>query len=223
MVRVATKPTRPWRIAARVARYALLAFIILVFYSNTVVEQAARDLVYEHVHDVPHNSVGLLLGTARFRPGGGVNPFFEYRIEAAVALFEAGKIRYILASGDNRHHSYNEPAAMQSALVDRGVPEDRIVLDYAGINTYDSIQRAHHVFGQKRVTIISQRFHTARALYLAEQHRMDAVGFRARDVEGVASLRMTVREYLSRTKAVLDVHLFRRGTPEFRYRRRIPG
>ncbi len=223
MDRVATRSTRPWRIAIWVARYALLTFVVLVFYANTVVEQSARGIVYEQVAEVPYNRVGLLLGTARFQPGGGVNPFFQYRIDAAVALFEAGKIDYILASGDNLHPSYNEPAAMQDALLQRGVPEERIYLDYAGINTFDSIQRARYVFGQKNVTVISQRFHAARALYVAEQQEMDAVGYRARDVEGTASLRMTVREYLSRTKAVLDVHLLRRRVPQFPYRRTIRG
>lgn len=223
MDRLSTRPTRPWRITVRVARYALLAFIILVFYANTVVEQSAHGSVYDRLDDTPYNSVGLLLGTARFQPGGGVNPFFEYRIDAAVALFEAGKIHYILASGDNRHPSYNEPAAMLDALLQRGIPQERIVLDYAGINTFDSVQRARYVFGQRRLTVISQRFHVTRALYLAEQQGVDAVGFRARDVQGEASLRMTVREYLSRTKAVLDVHLLRRNVPRFPYRRPISG
>lgn len=192
-------------------RYGLLVFVVLVFYANTVVQQHGRSVIYDHPAEVPYNRVGLLLGTARYQPGGGVNPYFANRIDAAVELFEAGKIRYILASGDNRHASYNEPAAMREELLKRGVPGEYILLDHAGINTFDSVIRARRVYGQNRLTIISQAFHAERALYIADQLQMQAVGYRARDVNGVASLRMTVREYLSRFKAVADVHILRRG------------
>lgn len=198
------------RISLYVVRYGVLLFVVMVFYANTVVQQHGSAFVYDSPAEVPFNDVGLLLGTAKYQPGGGINPFFAYRIDAAVELFDAGKVRYILASGDNRHPSYNEPLAMRDALVNRGVPVDSIVLDYAGFNTYDSVIRAHRVFGQSRVTVISQAFHAERALYIADNNQIEAVAYRARDVEGVASLRMMVREYLSRLKAVVDIHVLRR-------------
>ncbi|TVQ38643.1 MAG: vancomycin high temperature exclusion protein [Spirochaetaceae bacterium] len=203
--------SRVLRIAGYCAHYGLLLLVVLLFYANTVVQQHGREFVYDSVNEVPYNDVGLLLGTAKYQPGGGINPFFAHRIEAAVELYEAGKVRYILASGDNRHASYNEPVAMRDALVGRGIPMESIVLDNAGFNTFDSVVRARLVFDQSRYTIISQAFHAERALYIADNHHIEAVAYRARDVEGVAAMRMMVREYLSRLKAVSDVHLFRRN------------
>ena len=204
------RAARLLRASSYVARYSLLLFIVLVFYANTVVEQHAGAFVYASLNEVPYNDVGLLLGTARYQPGGGINPYFSHRIDAAVDLFDAGKVRYILASGDNRHASYNEPAAMREELIKRGVPVEYIYLDHAGFNTYDSILRAQRVYGQSQITVISQAFHAERALYIADHFQIEAVAYRARDVNGVASLRMTVREYLSRLKVLIDIHVLRR-------------
>ena len=100
---------------------------------------------------------------------GNNNLYFDYRILAAVELYKAGKIKYILISGDNRKKDYNEPEEMKKALIQKGVPAKFIYLDYAGFRTLDSVVRAKEVFGQNQLTIISQRFHNERAIYLAEK------------------------------------------------------
>ncbi len=195
-------------------KFAVILFLLLVFYADSSIRNQTSSLVFSDLSDVPANRVGLLLGTAPYLTHGGVNPFFSHRIDAAVALFEAGKVDFILASGDNRHVSYNEPIAMRNELIRRGVPAERIVLDYAGFRTLDSIIRIREVFGQERFVVISQRFHLERALYIAENAGMQAVGFRARDVEGPAMMRVQVREYLARVMALADVHIFR-SSPRF--------
>ena len=196
------------------AKFAVIVFLLLVFYADSSIRNRTSSLIFSDAGAVPANRVGLLLGTAPYLTHGGVNPFFSHRIEAAVALFEAGKVDFILASGDNRHVSYNEPIAMRNELIRRGVPAERIVLDYAGFRTLDSIIRIREVFGQDRFVVISQRFHLERALYIAENAGMQAVGFRAQDVEGPAMMRVQVREYLARVMALADVHLFR-ASPRF--------
>ena len=77
--------------------------------------------------------VGLLLGTSPRVKGGKTNPYFKNRIDAAAELFESGKIKYILISGDNRRHNYNEPQAMKDSLVNRGIPKESLVLDFCRI------------------------------------------------------------------------------------------
>ena len=151
--------------------------------------------------------MGLLLGTSRYLGTGQPNPYFDNRIEAAGELFQAGKISFIVASGDNEHHSYNEPVLMQKELIRRGVPEEAIFLDYAGFSTLDSIVRVKKIFGQQSFTVISQQFHNERALYIAEHHSLRAIGYNAQGVEGPVGLRTTVREYLARVKALLDLHI----------------
>ncbi len=158
--------------------------------------------------------MGLLLGTAKYQPGGGINPYFSHRIDAAVELYEAGKIRYIIASGDNEHESYNEPLQMRLALLQRGVPNESIVLDYAGFSTLDSVVRTAEVFGQERFTVISQRFHNERAVYIGSYFGYDVVGYNAVDLTPPSGVQTRFREYLARVKAIMDVHLVRR-TPRF--------
>lgn len=187
--------------------HGFLAALVLVVFANLHVALASEGRVYRTVEAVPVNRVGLLLGTSPFMVGGRLNPFFEHRIRAAVDLLRAGRIEYILASGDNEHRTYNEPAHMKRALMAAGVPESRIVLDFAGFRTLDSVVRASVVFGQERFTVISQEFHTHRALYIARRYAIDAVAFVAEGVEGYTGVRMYLREQLARTLAVLDVQV----------------
>jgi SanA protein len=187
--------------------HGTLAVLVLVLFANVRVALASEGNVYRTVETVPANRVGLLLGTSPYTTNGRLNPFFEHRIRAAVDLLRAGRIEYILASGDNEHRSYNEPAQMKRALLAAGVPESAIVLDFAGFRTLDSVVRAAEVFGQNRLTVISQEFHTRRALYIAHEFSIDAVAFAAAEVAGYTGARMHLREQLARTLAVLDVQV----------------
>lgn len=192
----------------------ILALVVVVFSVYTAISRSTERRVFSDIGLLPDNHVGLLLGTAKYQPGGGINPYFSHRIDAAVELYEAGKIRYIIASGDNEHESYNEPLQMRLALLQRGVPNESIVLDYAGFSTLDSVVRTAEVFGQERFTVISQRFHNERAVYIGSYFGYDVVGYNAVDLTPPSGVQTRFREYLARVKAIMDVHLVRR-TPRF--------
>lgn len=157
----------------------LLVAVAFTVYANVRVERAAGGRIYTDVHSAPHNRVGLLLGTNPMNRLGRPNSYFVNRINTAVKLFHAGKIDYIIASGDNHTKRYDEPTAMRDSLMAHGVPTERIVLDYAGFRTLDSVVRAKEVFGCDSLTIISQADHNARALYLAEANGIEAVALSA--------------------------------------------
>ncbi|MFW5812146.1 MAG: SanA/YdcF family protein [Alkalispirochaetaceae bacterium] len=193
------------------ARSAFIGTLILIFLSNTLVVNQSEGRVYSSLEEVPPRRVALLLGTSNRLRGGRPNPFFTYRVAAAVRLFKEGKVEFILASGDNSHPSYNEPASLQEALLRSGVPEDRVVLDYAGFSTLDSVVRASGVFGEDRLIIVSQPFHLERAIFIASSWGIDAVGYGARNVEGWGGVSIRLREALARVKAVFDVYLVNRS------------
>ena len=169
-----------------------------------------RNLAHDETAALPHRKVALVLGCSRTLADGSANYFFTYRMDAAAELIKSGKVDYLLVSGDNRRHSYDEPTMMKEALIARGVPSDRVVCDFAGLTTLDSVVRAKAVFGQPQITIVSQRFHTERAIYLARAYGIDAVGYNARDVPLPAAPRTYTRELLSRVRAVLDANILHR-------------
>ena len=181
---------------------------------NLIVETTSSNLVYSELSSIPYNRVGLLLGTSKYIKTGHLNPYFENRIDAAVKLYKSGKVKIILVSGDNGHVSYNEPRQMTQELIKRGIPADSIVLDYAGFRTLDSVVRCNKVFGQERFTIISQEFHNKRAIFIAQNYGLYAIGYNAKDISLRSGLKTKTRELLARVKVLIDLHLINKG-PKF--------
>lgn len=187
-----------------------VAVVVFTVYVNVRVENAAEGLVFDSVASVPRNRVALLLGTNPRNRRGGLNSYFINRIKTAAELYHSGKVEYIIASGDNHTRLYDEPTAMRDSLVGRGVPADKIILDYAGFRTFDSVVRAKEVFGCDSLTIISQSDHNARALYIARNKGIEAVAVAAPLRAGrFVRTRLTLREWLARDKMMLDIWLGR--------------
>lgn len=187
-----------------------IGFMLLLFFiwiCNFWVEQSTSKQVFDSIQEVPINQVGLVLGTSKHLKGGYQNPYFYYRIAAAAELYHAGKVKHLLVSGDNSLKSYNEPKEMQAALMEKGVPETAITLDYAGFRTLDSVVRSKAIFGQQSITVISQKFHNQRALFIANRRGITAVGFNAKNISFRLGIKTMIREYLARCKAVLDIIL----------------
>ncbi len=185
----------------------IIAMLISVFAIDRYISHTVTSQIYTVADDVPQKKVGLLLGTSKYLGGNRENLFYKYRIQATVALFKAGKIRYILISGDNSRKDYSEPEMMQADLIAMGIPKEKIFLDYAGFRTLDSIVRCKLVFDEDDIVIISQRFHNERALYLANSNNVKAIAYNAQDVPDNVGLKTMLREKLARTKMMLDLML----------------
>jgi SanA protein len=182
--------------------FTISALIVLIL-PWIYISMTTYQRVYEDIDTVPKYEFGLLLGTS---PGPtNSNLFFRTRIEAAKELYERGKIRRILVSGDNSTREYNEPELMRLALVKAGVAEKDITLDYAGFRTLDSVLRAKEVFSLTGgFTIISQPFHVERALFLADANDIPAIGYGAKDVSPKYGLFAYIREIGARWLALYD-------------------
>lgn len=193
------------RISLSLAAFLLLCILFTV-YANIAVNKASEGRIHTDMESVPHRRVTLLLGTNPLNRYGRPNSYFTNRVHTAAALYHAGKTDYIIASGDNHTKSYDEPSAMRDSLIALGVPAERIVPDFAGFRTLDSVVRAGEVFGCDSLIIVSQADHNARALYLAEANGIDAVAIAAPLRAGRAvRLRLTLREWLARDKMMLDL------------------
>ncbi|HUH34508.1 MAG TPA: ElyC/SanA/YdcF family protein [Moheibacter sp.] len=185
----------------------IIFITFLLLFSNYWVNQQAEDYLYDQIEALPNNRSGLVLGTSKKVRGGAENLYFKYRIEAAAQLFQAGKVKFLIVSGDNSIQEYNETRDMKKALIQMGVPEESIIEDFAGFRTLDSVIRGKEVFGQDSVTIISQKFQNQRAIFIAKNHDIYALGFNAQDVPKQYGTLTNTREYFARVKALLDVYV----------------
>ncbi len=181
--------------------------ILSVILADYVIKKSTSGKIYNSISALPTQQTGLLLGCKRNITDGSLNCYYENRINAAVELLRQGKIARIIVSGENHHQGYDEPALMREDLIAAGIDPSRIYKDNAGFRTLDSIIRAKEIFGQDSLTIISQKFHNERALYLADRVGIDAIAFNAADVSLKGGLKTRIREYLARVKVFVDLIL----------------
>ena len=187
----------------------LLSIVVLsLVAANFWIVFSSQEFMFSDVAKVPVNDVGLVLGTSKKMVGGDANPYFYFRMEAAAKLYEEKKVKHLIVSGDNRTQYYNEPLDMKKALVKLGVPDSAITMDYAGLSTLASIIRCKRIFGQAKFTVVTQRFHNHRALFIGRYFGLEAVGYNAQNVSFPMSLKVTFREYLARAKALIDLYIF---------------
>ncbi len=189
--------------------------VLWAWYCNDTVI-ACKSFCYEKIEQVPETETALLLGAAKITPNGVPNLYFAGRIEAAVQLFKAGKIKHILISGDNSRIDYDEPTDMKNALIEQGIPEKALLLDYAGFRTLDSVVRAKNVFGKNKFLVITQIGHSERAVYIARKHGIEATAFYAAEPIQLKWLvaRNRKREKFARVAAWLDVNILHKK-PKF--------
>lgn len=190
--------------------YSLLTLILIfgatILFCNYTITNSSKGRTYNSINEIPKNRVGLILGTAKWLTSGRPNLYYSNRIIATVDLYNAKKIAYVLVSGDNGSIYYNEPKAIKKDLIEAGIPEEKIFLDYAGFRTYDSMIRSKFIFGLENVTVISQKFHNDRAIYIAKQKGINAIGYNAKDISVANGFKVQLREYFARVKVFIDLY-----------------
>jgi SanA protein len=199
--------------------WVILLLSVFVVVSNIWVVTSTKSRILDTVSELPEKSVALVLGTSNKLVDGSPNPYFIERIQLAADLFRQGKISHFILSGDNRSKYYNEPIEMRKALIKQGVPDSLITLDFAGLRTLDSIVRSKEIFGQNKIVIVTQSFHCYRALFISEFYGIDAVTLLTSNPDPHTSLRINIREWFARAKAVADLYIFNTtprhlGSPE---------
>ena len=189
----------------------LLKFAVAVMTMATVswvfVEMRGRKRVFNDPAQLPAMEVGLVLGCAPLLADGRPNQFFNTRMDAAAAAYEAGRCRNFVVSGTHGLVT-DEPGAMKAALVERGVPEQNIFEDRGGFRTFESVYRARDVYGLQSVLIISQRFHNLRSICIADRLKLPVVALNALHPGGRSVVKMMVREVVSRLRMMLELYPF---------------
>ena len=190
---------------------ALLAVVVGVVIAACVVWTRidSRNRVYS-IDSVPPAPVALVLG-AQVYDDGTPSEFLRARLTLAKLLYDTGKVRALLVSGDNSTDHYNEPDHMRDWLIAHGVPAQKVVADYAGFDTYDSCARANKVFGVRQVIVVTQTYHVPRAVTLCRHLGLDAVGVGDDSVRVAAGdwWHAVIREQFACVKAAYDVGVHR--------------
>jgi SanA protein len=155
----------------------LLLVLVAAFYLRAWVNAVYGPRIYTHPAVVPPRQVAIVFGAAV--RGDRPTPVLADRVEAAVELYQAGRVQKLIMTGDNRFVDYNEPAAMIAYARELGVPQEDLVADYAGRRTYDSCYRARDIFGVKQAVLVTQGFHLTRALFICDRLGLEALGYAA--------------------------------------------
>lgn len=183
---------------------SLLLLLSIPFF----VKYKARHLVFANIENVKNKDFAIVLGAAiknNHQPGN----YLKYRLEDVLALHRTGKIKKILISGDNGEDDYDEISVMNNYLVENGVPQDIIFGDYAGFDTYSTMERADKIFDIKSAIIVSQGFHLPRAIYIAREKGIDATGYATKQSFG--KRRYFIREHFATIKSFFDCIINRKS------------
>jgi len=197
------------RVVWRLVISSIILFGLLLGAGNWWVVHSTSSSIFSDYTQIPNNPVGLVLGTSSRLTNGSPNPFFHNRMNTAAQLYKMGKVGHIIVSGDNRTKFYNEPIEMKKALIKLGVPDSVITLDYAGLRTLDSVVRSKEIFGQDHITIITQPFHSYRAVFISQYYHIQAVALVAMEPTDEPAVSVYVREYFARAKAILDLYVLK--------------
>jgi len=161
--------------------------------------------------DVPARDVAVVFGAGLWK--GRPTPYLAHRLDTAAELYRTGKVRVLLVTGDNGRTEYDEPSAMRRYLAERGVPDDRVVSDHAGFDTWDSCVRAKKIFGVDRAVLVTQDFHIKRAVALCGAAGVESYGVGVGEPHDATWYYGTTRELAAAGKAALDAAL--RPDPRF--------
>lgn len=184
-------------------------FALFLFFAacNAWVVMSTSGRVFADLDEVPSTDVALVLGTSKKFANGQPNSYFEGRMDAAAKLYKEGKVKHLILSGDNRTRYYNEPADMQKALEKRGVPEKAISADKAGLRTLDSVVNSNQIFGRDEIIVVTQRFHSYRAVFIGQFHGINTYAYTAESLPYNASINLLIREFFARPMAVIDLYI----------------
>lgn len=151
-----------------------LALVLGLGIPNLIAEWYARSRQFQ-INQSPSAPVAIVFGAGLSRDGQP-SPVLRDRVATAAQLYFDGKVQKLLMSGDNRFLDYNEPGAMKRYALSLGIPEEDIVLDYAGRRTYDTCYRARYIFGVQQAILVTQQFHLPRAIFTCNNLGIEAVG-----------------------------------------------
>lgn len=185
---------------------SLVVAILIVLGLKAYIERNTQHLIYDDISLVPPAETVIVLG-ASVHSDGKLSAILQDRVETAINLYRNNKVKRFLVTGDHINDDYNEVNAMKNYLIARGIPENQILLDHAGLDTYDSMYRSHAVFGVQNAIVVTQKFHLPRTIFIAKGLDLSYTGFAARSNSYRTTNKIERRELFANFKALYEVLL----------------
>nr|WP_294926030.1 ElyC/SanA/YdcF family protein [uncultured Flavobacterium sp.] len=195
----------------KIALYVSIILLILIVAVNSHVKSSTKRDIHYSLRKFPKNDVGIIFGAGI--NGDQPSKYLKDRLDAGIFLYKAKRINKILLSGDNGSNEYDELTVMKNYCFKHGVDTTKIFIDYAGFDTYSTMYRAKHIFKIKKATLISQKYHLNRAVYIGQKLGIKSAGYSANKGEYNGYKYVCFREYLSTFKSFFDV--LRNREPHF--------
>lgn len=200
--------SKRWKYVATISVVLLLLVCCAAFAMDKYVERVGSNYII-NPQEVPETDAILVLG-AYVLPNGTVSSMLNDRLTVGYELYEQGKAQKIIVSGDHGQKSYDEVNAMKNFLMEKGVPSQDIFMDHAGFSTYESVYRARDIFQVHKVTIVTQKYHLMRAVFIAREFGLESYGVTSdRHDYGPAMAKYQLREVVARNKDFLWAKVFK--------------
>lgn len=190
---------------------SIIVAVLLVLGLEAYIRQDTSPYIFNDISKIPPTHTVIVLG-ASVHSDGKLSPILKDRVDAGIKLFRNGKVKDFLVSGDHRTDDYNEVKAMSNYLMSRGIPPEKITLDHAGFDTYDSMYRAKALFGIDTAIVVTQKFHLPRTLFIAKNMDLHYLGYAAPSIAYQPDNRIKRREKLANFKALWEVLLQKKPT-----------
>lgn len=181
-----------------------LAGVIIIFGLSEFIKLNTSSEIYKELEDLPVSHTVIILGASVYRDGK-LSPILKDRVETALTVYRMQKAEHFLLSGDNREEDYDEVNAMRNYLLQKGVPEEKITTDPAGIDTYDSMYRSGSIYDIPSAVVVTQPFHLPRTIFIAKNLGYDYKGFPATSDTHITKNKLPLREKLANFKAVFEL------------------
>ncbi len=195
----------------KMLKWSLIGFLLLLFcwfLLSAIIYAKTRNFRFDNADNLPDQKVAIIFG-ARIYSNGSLSPFLKDRIDGGIELYQRGIVQKLLMSGDNHTKGYDEVTAMKNYAISKDIPDDKIVLDYAGFSTYETCYRTKVIFGLNSAILVTQDYHEPRAIFTCRKLGVDATGFGQPDWSRYPDVmpRTMFREYLAHIKMYIDLYI----------------
>lgn len=182
----------------------LVAGLMVIWALSSYIGNSTEAFIYEEIETIPSSKTVIVLGASVFSDGK-LSPILQDRVDTALELFNQNKVQQFLLSGDHKTDDYNEVDAMNNYLLNKNVPQSKIILDHAGYDTYDSMYRSSEIFDIKEAIVVTQKFHLPRTIFIARSLDLDFRGYAAKPGVYKTTKQLLSREKLANFKALWEV------------------